>query len=57
MLRQFTVRNFRCLRELDIEPLARVNLIVGREQRRQDSACWRRYIYISNLTPRKPPGM
>ena len=37
MLRQFTVRNFRCLRELDIEPLARVNLIVGEKQRRQDS--------------------
>ncbi len=29
MLRKFSVRNFRCLRELDIEPLARVNLIVG----------------------------
>ena len=29
MLRKFSVRNFRCLRKLDIEPLARVNLIVG----------------------------
>ena len=29
MLRKFSVRNFRCLRELDIGPLARVNLIVG----------------------------
>ena len=29
MLRKFSVRNFRCLRELDIEPFARVNLIVG----------------------------
>ena len=29
MLRKFSVRNFRCLRKLEIEPLARVNLIVG----------------------------
>ena len=29
MLRKFSVRNFRCFRYLDIEPLARVNLIVG----------------------------
>ncbi|MCY4438280.1 MAG: AAA family ATPase [Chloroflexi bacterium] len=29
MLRKFSVRNFRCLQNLDIEPLARVNLIVG----------------------------
>jgi len=29
MLRNFSVRNFRCLLKLDVEPLARVNLIVG----------------------------
>ena len=30
MLRNFSVRNFRCLRKLDVEPLARVILFVGR---------------------------
>ncbi len=29
MLRKFSARNFRCFKKLDIEPLARVNLIVG----------------------------
>lgn len=29
MFREFSARNFRCFRELDIGPLARVNLIVG----------------------------
>ena len=30
MFRKFTVRNFRCFRDIEIEPLARVNLIAGR---------------------------
>lgn len=30
MYKSFTVRNFRCFRDLTIEPLARVNLIAGR---------------------------
>ena len=29
MIRKFTARNFRCFRDFEIEPLARLNLIVG----------------------------
>src|SRR6476469_8589866 len=30
MFRSFTVKNFRCFRDLTVEPLARVNLIAGK---------------------------
>jgi AAA15 family ATPase/GTPase len=29
MLRSFTIKNFRCFKDLTVEPLERVNLIAG----------------------------
>ena len=54
MLRKFSVRNFRCLRELDIEPLARVNLIVGENNVGKTALLEALYLHFKPGTPEAP---
>ncbi len=54
MLRKFSVRNFRCLRELDIEPLARVNLIVGQNNVGKTALLEALYLHFKPDTPEAP---
>lgn len=54
MLRKFSVRNFRCLRELDIEPLARVNLIVGANNVGKTALLEALYLYFASGRPEAP---
>ena len=54
MLRKFSVRNFRCLRKLDIEPLARVNLIVGQNNVGKTALLEALYLHFKPDTPEAP---
>ena len=54
MLRKFSVRNFRCLRKLDIEPLARVNLIVGENNIGKTALLEALYLHFKPDTPEAP---
>ena len=54
MLRKFTVRNFRCLRELVIEPLARVNLIVGENNVGKTALLEALYLHLASGRPETP---
>ena len=54
MLRKFSVRNFRCLRELDVEPLARVNLIVGENNVGKTALLEALYLHLSPGIPDAP---
>ena len=54
MLRKFSVRNFRCLRELDIEPLARVNLIVGENNVGKTALLEALFLHFKPATPEAP---
>ncbi len=57
MLRKFSVRNFRCLRELDIEPLARVNLIVGENNVGKTALLEALYLFLNPARPEAPLGV
>ena len=57
MLRKFSVRNFRCLRELDIEPLARVNLIVGQNNVGKTALLEALFLHLSPARPEAPLGV
>ena len=54
MLRKFSVRNFRCLRKLEIEPLARVNLIVGENNVGKTALLEALYLHFKPDTPEAP---
>ena len=56
MLRKFSVRNFRCLRELDIEPLARVNLIVGENNVGKTALLEALFLSLNPGNPEAPLG-
>ena len=57
MLRKFSVRNFRCLRKLDIEPLARVNLIVGQNNVGKTALLEALFLHLSPARPEAPLGV
>ena len=54
MLRKFSVRNFRCLRELDIEPLERFNLIVGQNNVGKTALLEALYLHLGSGRPETP---
>ena len=57
MLRKFSVRNFRCLRDFDIEPLARVNLIVGENNVGKTALLEALFIHFNPGNPEAPLGV
>ena len=57
MLRKFSVRNFRCLRKLDIEPLARVNLIVGENNVGKTALLEALFLHFNPAKPEAPLGV
>ena len=57
MLRKFSVRNFRCLQELDIEPLARVNLIVGENNVGKTALLEALFLHFNPGRPEAPLGV
>ena len=57
MLRKFSVRNFRCLEELEIEPLARVNLIVGKNNVGKTALLEALYLHFKPGNPDAPLGI
>ena len=57
MLRKFSVRNFRCLRELDIEPLARVNLIVGQNNVGKTALLEALFLHLNPARPEASLGV
>ena len=57
MLRKFSVRNFRCLKKLDIEPLARVNLIVGENNVGKTALLEALFLHFNPARPEAPWGV
>ncbi|MBD2129222.1 AAA family ATPase [Microcoleus sp. ZQ-A2] len=54
MLRSFTLKNFRCFQNLNLEPLERVNLIAGKNNVGKTSLLEAIFIYINPTNPESP---
>lgn len=57
MLRKFSARNFRCFKKLDIEPLARVNLIVGENNVGKTALLEALFLHLNPAKPEAPLGV
>ena len=54
MFRSFTVKNFRCFQDLTIAPLARVNLIAGKNNVGKTALLEALYLHSGPRAPRSP---
>ncbi|MBI3948455.1 MAG: AAA family ATPase [Armatimonadetes bacterium] len=54
MLKSFTARNFRCFRDLTVEPLARVNLIAGKNNAGKTALLEAIFLHLGPSNPQLP---